>query len=170
MTITFARAGPVLAPEQLARFEATLPGPLPTDYRAFLVAQNGGIPETNWFPPEVDGGGFGVVAFLSLGAVETYLSLASTRQTFTGRIPGNLLSVAYDDGDAQICLSLTGDDQGSVWIYEPGLEVDPGELPHPQMLVRLSQSFTDFSEALEPVPAPEEMDRRLVALESADTV
>lgn len=109
-------------------FAATLPGLLPDDYRAFLLATNGGVPEANWRPPELGGDGMGVAGFMSLGDVESYDSLVQSRALFTGRIPGHLLAVADNDGDAQVCISLAGGDRSRVWLFDSEREFDPEEV------------------------------------------
>lgn len=164
MTIEFERPGPAITAEEVSEFEATLPGTLPEDYRAFLIAQNGGRPVDNWLPPELGGGGFTVAGFLSLGEVENYNSLIWVRDVFADRISGHLLAVASDDGGGQICVALTGDDRGSMWLYDAELETAPEDGQDLDLLVRLTGSFTEFFEALEVAPTLEEMERRVDAV------
>lgn len=165
MTIDIESEEPAVAPEIVDAFEATLPGRLPADYRAFLESRNGGVPQPNWWPPELPGEGFAVAEFLSLNAGESYRSIEETRETFTDRIPDHLLAVASATGGIQVCVSLTGDGPGSVWMYDAESETaeDDGEDPH--LLIRLAESFTVFVELLEPAPTWEEMVRRLSAVD-----
>lgn len=159
MPISFEQPGPPITPQSVDDLEAKLPGPLPTDYRAFLSSQNGGDPEPNWWPPE-QGVGPGVGMFLGLGAVADYDSLVESREIFTGRIPDHLLAIGYDQGGGQVCVALTGDDQGSVWFYDPELELDGDADPLPLLSTRVCNSFTALLVGLEPDPGLEEMERR----------
>ena len=158
MTITFRPSTlPPATREIVDEFEATLPAPLPADYKEFLAARNGGNPEPNWWPPELDRGPAGVRLFHALGEVKRSYSLTAHRETFDGRIPEHLLSVGHDEGGGQICVELTGDDRGSVWFYNPGLEYDEGDEPDPELLTRVCDSFTDLLDRLEPTPEYDEM-------------
>lgn len=167
MPIKFESTGPAVTADTVSAFEAALPGRLPDDYRDFLRTTNGGRPEPNWLPPERPGESLDIAEFLGLDVSEYSRSLVQTRQVFTDRIPDHLLAVASANGSTKVCVSLSGDDRGSVWFYDTALEVEPEDGQDPDLLVRLFDSFTEFFAALEPAPELEEMIRRLKAANPA---
>ena len=82
---------------------------------------NGGRPEPNTYPLlGLDKHPYGVVHFFFGidGPIESY-SLDWVYEVASGRIPDNLFPIACDDGGDLLCLSLYGDDAGSVvfWDY-----------------------------------------------------
>jgi hypothetical protein len=164
MTINFESAGPAVTEEMVDAFEATLPGPLPADYRQFLLTQNGGDPEPNWWPPEISRVDFGARHFLGLGDVGYSYSLVRKREIFSDRLPAHELVIATDDGGALVHMSLAEESSGRIVFYNPtgDFEDEQGQLI-PAPLVPVSDSFTALLDGLEPQPDLEERARRLEA-------
>ena len=109
-----------------------LGGPLPDEYRNFLLAHDGAFPEPNYFEP----GNLWT-------AVEDFYSTADAldrARTFAGRIPAGLVPVAAAAHGDQVCVSVREHDRGVVylWQHDGGGEADDLDL------VRLADSFGDF--------------------------
>jgi hypothetical protein len=157
----FDTRGPEVRAPEVDAFEATLPRPLPSDDREFLLTQNGGS-TYSWWPPELGGPDVtDLQAFYGISSDE--ISLVATREVFSDSLPGAFLAVAYDDCGGQVCLSLQDEDHGAVWFYDPEREFDPSEPTDPLLLVPWCASFTELVQTLEPSPDPEEALRRLRA-------
>lgn len=162
MTATFDSRGPTITPAEVSAFEATLPKPLPPDYRAFLLDQNGGSTHL-WWPPEVGAVSLTIEMIYSLGEVEDYQSLLGARDSFEDVLPGVFLPIGEDPGGAQICLSLQDEDYGAIWLYDPELEYDPAESPDPDLLTPICGSFNQLIATLERAPDFEGAERRVAA-------
>jgi hypothetical protein len=65
------------------------------------------------------------------------------------RLRTGFLPIGEDEGGNRVCLKVAGEDYGAVWFWthDAALDEDPFE--------RLSDSFSDFFEALRPI---EELD------------
>src|SRR5687767_923720 len=98
---------------EVRALEQRLGTSLPDDYRAFLLARNGGRPTPRAFPIAGEpGGGTSLLEWLLgiAGRRDTY-DLVTVRARFAGRVPGDLLPVARDPGGNLVCLQLSGPDR-----------------------------------------------------------
>lgn len=162
MVIRFEETGGPMTAAEVAEFEATLPGPLPQDYRTFLLEQNGGWAPSCWWPPERGPADFVTSEFYSVGPVqELSESITETRHIFRGRIPDDYLAIGGDVNGNQLCLALLSDEPGSVWFYDHELEVDEGEEPCSDLLTRVCGTFDELLETVEVCPDLPEMRRRV---------
>ena len=121
MLISMREGGPSVSYADVERLETTIGRILPDDFKRFLMQFNGGRPEPNTYPLlGLDKNPYGVVHFFFGidGPIESY-SLDWVYEVASGRIPDNLFPIACDDGGDLLCLSLYGDDAGSVvfWDY-----------------------------------------------------
>lgn len=105
--------------EEVAAFEEKIGHRLPSAYRDFLLAHNGGRP----IPAVVDiddcpSGASEVQVFLGLtGAFESE-TLEWSWNAFRGRIPERLLPIADDPFGNLFCLSLEGMDAGQILFLD----------------------------------------------------
>ena len=149
------------APEpRLRAFEAAIGGPLPADYRAFLVATNGGsLGGKLWFigpTPEglkADAGVHHVGGFRR----EQWFSLERSREVYQGldlRIPRELVWVMDDPFGNAICLGVRGRYCGKVYFWDHEEEPEPetwdGAIETAGNLMLLANSFTEFVGGLVP--------------------
>lgn len=160
MRVEFETNGPSINEGAVTAFEATLPRPLPSDYRTFLLTHNGGHLAPNWWPPEVSDADFGAHDFYSLGDVG-HDSLHWIRETFSGRIPAHLLVIGDDANGNQLCLSLDQSEHGRIYFFDHERELDDDYPPDPKLFTAIAESFTELLATLEPEPSEEEMLRRV---------
>lgn len=134
----------------LSAFELSLGCRLPEDYRAFLVACNGGyVGGTLWFTgptPEGESADAGVHHIGGLRQ-ESHFSLAWHRECYEGRIPDDLLWVMDDPFGNAICLGIRGQHAGRVFFWDHENEPDEqwdGSVESAKNLQLLANTFADF--------------------------
>ena len=153
MAVGWDRPAPPAEEAAIARVERELGIELPVDYREFLGRQNGGEPESNFFPA---GDGFGHVRYLySAGPTEVEdvddLEEAARRAWSDPKTdpPENpmdrsLLPIGEEDLGNIICLRVSGDERGAVYFRDH-------EVPEsPEAYTRLADSFGEYFEGLRP--------------------
>lgn len=132
----------------VADFESEIGAALPADYRAFLLANNGGSSDHDRFtvrwstPPHSDPITREVLDyFRSLG--EGALDMRKALRAFSGRVPDGALPVATDPFGNQILLGLAGDHRGRVyfWLHDLPPEMDETD---PANLGVVADSFDAF--------------------------
>jgi cell wall assembly regulator SMI1 len=153
------RYGP-LTEERLAKLERKLKCRLPDDYRAFMLANNGGRPTLSCFTVGEDTDGSLVEWFFAIhdqpyeepedwdpesrelppyfgqpleGVLKDFRSEHSAK---------DLLPVARDPGGNLICLGISGKRAGGVWWYDHETET----------FAKLAESFTAFLAGLTKLP------------------
>ncbi len=141
--------GRQLSETDIEDVEAQLGFKLPPNYRAFLKKYNGGRPEPALFPIEgMDKNPEGDIQVFFGGDREIESSnLVWNAEASSGRMPANLLPIACNGCGGLICLSLWGDDAGSVlfWdYYNEQLGPNPGY----ENIYRIADSFEAFLESL----------------------
>jgi cell wall assembly regulator SMI1 len=109
--------GKPVAEKRLSNFEREIGATLPIEYRQFLLNFNGGSPA----PDNVDIEGMpesptDVQEFFGIGASDESSDLSWNKETFSDRIPTQMLPIACDSGGNLFCLSLANEDSGKV-IY-----------------------------------------------------
>jgi hypothetical protein len=138
--VAFHEGGPPLSPEDLAAFEREYAVTLPPDYRAFLMAHNGGRPEPDHFQARVQGDVWPVdiVRFFSIEPAQdanSDRSLGAAVVSHLGQgLPAHLLPIALastpgpfgESDEARILLGLGGKLKGKVLV---GLESPVGMTP-----------------------------------------
>jgi hypothetical protein len=128
--------------ETVAAFEARNGIALPGDYRAFLLAHHGGVPDPNfyWVVPGDWGSeieslyGFGKDGFM----LQEYLD---TRES-TG-LPSDMLAIGDDGCCNFLAVGIAGKRRGQVFYIDH--EIAPGEPGHERLL---ASSFPEFLERL----------------------
>jgi cell wall assembly regulator SMI1 len=146
----FENTKPALSADALAEAEQRLGFIFPTDYREFLLRQNGGRPTPSEFAftdPDGDPSDSLVDFFYSIYD-GTLNNLELKHRTFTlgERMPPNIVPIANDPFGNQICMSVAGDDVGRVYFWDHELET--GEPTYENMSL-IANSFTEFLSSLE---------------------
>lgn len=122
---------------------------LPAEYKDFLLNHNGGWPEPNEFPiednPSDDRGR--VHYFLCIEDGDEY-NLMDWVVDYEGRLPPGLLPIACDPGGNLICLSVSGENAGTVYFWDHEEEAGPGETPSYENAYHVAESFGEFLERL----------------------
>jgi len=139
--------GPPITEARISAVEHKLGIVLPGGYLAFLMRNNGGIPKPRFFPIRgLDDNPFGGIQ-LFFGIDETVRSadLEWNYETFSGRIPHNLLPIACDDAGNLICISLNGVDGDMVYLWYHDDEHTP---PTYNNVYFIAESFAAFLESI----------------------
>jgi len=142
--------GPPISVEDVENLEAHIGIRLPDDYRAFLLKHNGGRPTPDTYPIEglANNPFGGVHFFFGIDDPVESCNLDWNFRIMNGRLPSNLFAIAGDAGMDLICLSLFGDDAGSVVFWDGYHE--PSE-PSYANVYRIAESFPAFLESLRPL-------------------
>lgn len=149
---TMSIHNPRTTPEAIVNFERSHELALPSLYKEFLLATNGGRPESPAFPIEgMPLNPIGAVSeFFGLGAKAPMADLVEIADQFRNGIPPRLLPIARTDGSDYICLDLRNDqhrvlfwDNRPFWGTGVWQESD---------LYPIASSFEEFLSALRPNP------------------
>lgn len=109
MLIEIENPGPLLTPQRLAEVEAELGVTLPADYRAFLLAYNGGSPVPDTVDVEkAPGTPTDVQTFFGIGRHIESSGLVWNKRVLIDRIPEDCLPIACDSGGNLFCLAEGG--------------------------------------------------------------
>lgn len=127
---------------RLASFEAKCGGKLPQEYRAFLLAANGGRPVKRRFS-FLDNGKRteSVVDWFFGDCDDPDYGLVSNLEVYEGRIPNGWLPVATDPFGNLILLSLKGNVSGIVSFWDHERE-DPDDFN--KNVLHLADNFNAF--------------------------
>lgn len=158
MIETMEDCGRALADVDIQQLEELIGIVLPDGYKRFLLRYNGGRPIPNAFPIEgLENNPFGTIqVFYRIdGSIESS-NLDWNYDTLNGRLPPNLLAIACDEGDDQICISLFGDDAGSILFWDCHKET---EVPGYHNVYRIAGSFSEFIDGLRELPDAHEIPR-----------
>jgi hypothetical protein len=121
-----------------AAFESRNSFEFPADYRAFLLAHHGGVPEPNFYWVVRDHWGSGIESLYGFGPDGYRL-----QQYLDGResigVEQGLLPIGDDGCCNYLCIGLSGPRCGQVFYFDG--EFAPGEPEHER---RLAGSFADF--------------------------
>lgn len=106
-----------LTDTELANAERQLGATLPTEYKDFLLAHNGGYPDPGSFSFD-DGKEEGHISwFLAIHDGEIS-NLLLTAEIIKGRIPKDMLAIAYDDFGNWILLGMSGPRLGKIFFWD----------------------------------------------------
>lgn len=150
-----ATTGPSLDPAKVAKLEKAIGSPLPSDYRAFLVATNGGRTADTHRMFKL---GKEDVALNQLHRLDTPHSPLTSDGWRPDWFPPELLSIGSASGGI-IAICLRGEHKGSIW-YLDTLDARPsGSNPrvawHDRRdFTKLAPSFLAFVSSLTPDPDP----------------
>ena len=117
---------PAPTADEIAAVEALVGRPLPSDYRELLAFSNGGHPEKDTFPVEIQGvpQTWGISRFFRIASdVQSSHNVVFEYGRRPAGWPREILPIANDGGGDVIGLDLSGDGRGAVilWIHDsPG--------------------------------------------------
>jgi len=149
--------GRKISKEDIAYLEGEIGHKFPSEYMRFLLDYNGGMPQPDCHDVQnTEGtniGSFvGIHVFYSIAGVEAKSSdqeddytIEWSYSTYQGRIPENFLPIGEDAGGNQICLSLNGEDRGSVWYWDHEAEIAP---PSYRNCYKIADSFQTLLDGL----------------------
>jgi hypothetical protein len=143
---------------EVARLEQLLGSQLPSAYRDFLLACNGGfVGGALWFngpTPEGKPADAGVHHIGGFRTEKSYFSLEDSASVYEGRIPRDLMWIMDDPFSNAICLGFTGEHHGKVFFWDHEQEPDSaswdGGLETAGNVSLLANNFIDFVTGLQP--------------------
>jgi hypothetical protein len=139
MTVKIKK-GKKISEKDLIAFEQRAGVKFPTDYRNFLIENNGGIPEANEFDVPGTNNGSGINEFLSIDDLEV------TKKRLGNRLLPSAWAIAYAEGGNYLCLVI-GEKKG-VYFWDHELETEE-ELPASwDNMFLVSENFADFLSSL----------------------
>ena len=146
MQIEFESTGEPVTQEQLQAAEKRLGLSLPEAFRRHLLKFNGGRTVRNVFA--VPGwGDCSVEQFLGITS-DTGDDLLSVSESYRGRIPPEMIPIAYADGGNLVCLCVSGTDVAAVFLWDHEREGEEGEPPTHDNLSRVADGFEEFLDGL----------------------
>jgi cell wall assembly regulator SMI1 len=131
--VDISGTGPTLTEDEVKNFESGLGVALPADYRAFLLAHNGGTPtpDTIDVPPLLESP-TDVQVLFGIGRKVMSSDLSWNLQAFADRWPKrSALPIACDSGGNLFCLELSGSNLGRVIYYDLNAPVCTGSVVAP---------------------------------------
>jgi hypothetical protein len=147
VAVGFDEAFPPAPAGTIEGVEARLGVKLPDDYKSFLQRQNGGEPAPNFFNEMV-----GVRYLYSAGPnddeyiddLDSIAELFSPEGEADDVLEPGFLVIGADGIGNRLCLKVSADDYGAVYFWDHELADSP------EGYTRLTDTFTDFFEALRP--------------------
>ena len=147
--MTLEDHGPKVSETAIATLEASLGSPLPSEYREFLIASNGGVPT----PDTIDIPGFpesptDVQVLFGVGRSVESSCLEWNLRTLAERLDPELMPIACDSGGNVFCLSLRSPNNGAVLYCDlQAVFADYGSKPQ---YYAVAPSFESFLRKLRP--------------------
>jgi cell wall assembly regulator SMI1 len=136
---------PVLQDNDIREVETKLGISLPSDYKEFLLAHNGGHPQPNAFTiPGSQPGTWEVLEWFFGVHSGEYNNLLQKARVYRSRVPSELLPIATDPGGNLLCLSVSGPHIGKVYFWDHEEEVEEGEPPTYKNVYLVADSFTEL--------------------------
>jgi hypothetical protein len=121
----------------LGAFERSLKERLPETYRQHLLSYNGGKWEPKCFVISEKEGESSVHGVYGLHGGPGYCRLDAIRETFSDRIPKDLLAIACDSFGNQICIGISGKWRDAIYFWNH-------EVVGNKSLTRIADSFDNF--------------------------
>jgi hypothetical protein len=139
------------SPEAIADFEARWSVVLPPEYKTFLLTSNGGSPTPGsfrvlgWY-----GHGTSVMFFYGIHEAEKVDRLDLACKVYKERVPADLIPIAYDASDNNICIGWTGERKGKVyfWDHEDELDEDGDLVTDYRNVYLVANSLQEFLDGL----------------------
>ncbi len=109
----------------IAEFEARWGLVLPTDYKNFLLASNGGWPAPNVFEvPGWHGQGSVLDAFYGIHEGRKTERLDRALQVYEDRVPADLIPIGTDAAGNKLCIGWEGGRKGKIYFWDHEDEID----------------------------------------------
>ncbi len=145
--------------DRLSEFEDGLPAKLPEDYRRFLRERNGVFFAGELGFPMVQPWGerehIELSSLYGLPCKPDHRDLreAGKAYEFEQRVPGNILAIGATMYRKFVCLSLSGKDRGTVYLWNPAEDWEAGpNVPTYHYLSPIASSFREFFDSIEETP------------------
>jgi hypothetical protein len=149
--VYFTRSFRRVSAATIRKVEQELGVVFPNDYRAFLLAINGGVPTPSQFQmakPGRRGEQICIDFFYGVGATRRRLELLYQQKQIIGRtdtMPEGFVTIGFDPGAAPYFISTTGKRAGAIYFYDPSGFLDPGKSPK---LYVAAKCFSDLLKRL----------------------
>ena len=154
MTLTLTDSGAMIDKETIAAFEKNLNINLPEDYKQFMIKNNGGMPEDdvvfNYFDNVTETEKRAVIQEFYIIYTEDNFEVDNIKNICKGfwndeALPETMYSFGSDPAGNILCISLSSDDYGSVYLCNHEFEtIDTGYM----MPSKIADSFDGFLNAL----------------------
>lgn len=151
MSLKILEANGPLEETQIKALERRLGKSFPESYRKFLTTYNGGHPQPHIFDYILkDGRNWtgGVRMFWGINPENKYRDMLYYAGIYDERLPSHIVPIANANGGDVLALSTTGNDVGSVYLWDHEEEAEDGEPPTYDNLYFVAKSFTDFLNCL----------------------
>jgi hypothetical protein len=147
MLATMSECGRRLVDDDLNVFESQIGFTLPSAYRLFLLKYNGGRPIPSGFPIRgFVNNPYGMIHyFFGIDQDFECYDLPWNWGVMNGRLPDGFLPIAGDHSGDLLCLSLYGDNYGSIVFWDFYDEHFP---PTRRNVYDVADSFSEFLESL----------------------
>ncbi|PKL76926.1 MAG: hypothetical protein CVV27_07800 [Candidatus Melainabacteria bacterium HGW-Melainabacteria-1] len=120
MLPNFVDSLPLPEADAIARFETLIQNPLPEAYREFLSKTNGGLAEPEFFKA-LDGSVHEITFWFGLDEMRPDNPVSLIRRWNVAQLlfrgPASLINIGRSQAGNLLLLSLTGKDQGSVYLW-----------------------------------------------------
>lgn len=134
--------------EQIAAFENKYKLLLPTNYKSFLLDNNGGKTVKRRFDTTDETITSSIMLFLPLSQEEEQsLEQYHVKYNLGGIVPSNLLPIGIDPAESLICISLHEEDVGSVYLCDMNYYHEDNELKNEHIKL-IAKSFHGFLTSL----------------------
>lgn len=134
--------------EQITAFENMYKLVLPTDYKSFLIDNNGGETVKRRFDTMDETITSSIMLFLPLSQEEEQnLEQHYIKYNLSGIVPSYLLPIGIDPAESLICISLHDEDIGSVYLCDMNYFHEDNELKNENIKL-ISKSFPGFISSL----------------------
>jgi cell wall assembly regulator SMI1 len=140
VSVPYIRREPPAPADKVEALERRIGRRLPSDYRGYLLAQDGGRLANNHET---------LNTIYGVGDVPEWAEIWFALDTWDEAVPG-LLPVAYDSFSNQYCISLRDEDEGSVWFVHHEAEEDDNGTVAPIEVTRKAASWSGFLASLQP--------------------
>lgn len=154
MNVTITDSAIPLTNEDIAAAEHRLGCSIPTEYRTFLLAHNGGRPNPCGFLSYEKSGkphDMSVIDwFFGINTGAYYNDMEERyNMVLEHRVPSLLFPVASDPGGNLICISIEGADTGKVYFWDHEFEAgNDGDTPTHVNVFFVASSFNEFIKEL----------------------
>ncbi|MBN1312390.1 MAG: SMI1/KNR4 family protein [Anaerolineae bacterium] len=139
-------SGSALTEHDIEAAENAMGVRFPDDYRHFLLQNNGGKPDPNMFliPDHPIPGQSDLLDWFYCIVHDSPIDIISACRAFKGRVPEECLSIGCDPGGNQICLVISGTEQGKIYFWDHEEEADEGEEPTYGNMYLIADSLNDL--------------------------
>ncbi len=151
MALVIQNVGAPIDETTVRQFEQTVGADIPTDYRDFLLKNNGGKPTPNVFDIPQENNASVLREFFGLNGAKTSKFQAKL-ETYKDRYPADMLPIGSDPSGNLVLLSVTGTEKGKVYFWDHELEADDERQPYYENIYLISNSFAEFLEGLHEDP------------------